>query len=117
MTQDLEHLKKLVLSNGWDEESKQQVRDLEDRLHKLSATERLTEHPAIADYLAYLRSEIARCKEVLSEDDKLTDRQQDKLFEKIKQCREFIQRFDPAQKREVEKTIKDLLNVAKSQSA
>jgi len=114
MTQDLEHLKKLVFNNGWDEESKQQVRDLEARLKKLSATETLAEHPAIADYLAYLTAEIARCKEILSEDEKLTDRQQDKLFEKIKQCREFIGRFDPSQKKELEKTIKDLLNVAKS---
>ncbi len=115
MIPELEKLKDLVIKGGYDEESKREVRDIEDRLHKLTATERLLEHVAIADYLAYLKSEIARCKEILSEDDKLPEVERMRLFERIKQCREFIGRFDPFQKDEIHKTIKHLLDVARSQ--
>ncbi len=114
MTQDLEHLKKLVLDGGYDEESKQQVRDIEMRLQRLSAAEKLLEHPVIAEYIAYLRSEIARSKEILSEDEKLTEPQRNKAFERIRQCREFLNRFDPSQRAELENTIKKLLDVAKA---
>jgi hypothetical protein len=112
--QELEHLKKLVLEGGWDEESRQQVRDLESRFQRLVATEKLAEHPVMAEYMAYLRSEITRCKELLSEDDKLTDIERTKLFERIHQSREFLERLDPKSRTELEKTIKELLARAKS---
>jgi hypothetical protein len=114
--EELERLKELVLKGGFDEESKQEVRDLETRLRKLAMTDNLASHTIIAEYIAHLRSEIARCKELLSEDEKLTESERVKLFERIKQSREFLDRFDTSQRAGLEKTIKDLLNAAISQA-
>ena len=111
MLDDLERLKRLVLTDEYDEDSKQQVRDLEARLHRLTATENLASHDVMAEYMAHLKAEIAQCKELLSEDDKLTEAERNTLFERKRQAREFLGRFDTSARVELEKTIKDLLNV------
>lgn len=107
--QELEQLKRVVLGDGWDAEVRQDVANLERRLQKAIATEKLAAHPVVAEYLTFLTQEIARCKELLSEDDKLTEAERTKLFEKIRQCREFLGRL-VGHRAEVENTIKDMLD-------
>ena len=114
MLQQLQELKGLVLSDEWDDESRQDVLDLEERLREVTARERLLETPAIAEYAAFLRSEIDRCRELLAEDESLTGEQRVKLHERKRSCREFLSRFDPSARAELEKTINDTLNAAKA---
>jgi ribosomal protein L29 len=110
---DLEQLENLVLNGGFDEESRKQVKELRRQFEDAVAKEELTKYPAVAAYIAYLKSEIARCNTVLSEDEGLTEFNRMKLFERKKACHDFLNHFggDTA---ELDKTIKDLLHVAQN---
>jgi hypothetical protein len=112
LSDDLERLEKLVLEGGFDDESKQDVRKLRARFEKAVAAEQLAQHPAVAPYIQYLKDEIARCKELLSEDDTLTDPQRVKLFERKRSCQDFLNHFGDTS--QIEQTIKQLLDVAKN---
>jgi hypothetical protein len=72
MSTSLDQLKKLVLDGGFDAESRQQVQNLENRLHKALIAEELKENPVIKDYVEYLTIEISRCTYLLAHDDKLS---------------------------------------------
>lgn len=112
--QELQQLKQLVFDGEFDEDSRKEVLELETRLRKEVIKERFYENTIVSEYMASLTQEIARCKELLSEDESLTDQKRIRLSERKKACREFLSHFEP-QKEELEKTIKDLLNVAKTQ--
>lgn len=112
MLQELEQLENLVKKGGFDEESREQVKSLRKQFELAVVKESLVKHPSIAPYIQYLKDEVARCKEILSEDEKLTEHDRLLYFERKRQCRMFLSSFgDTAQ---MEQTIKDLLNVAKS---
>src|SRR3712207_4777588 len=103
---ELENLKQLVFDGGFDEESRKQVADLEDRLHKLAVAENLKQHPPIQEWLDYLETQISHCNTLLRNDRTLTDLQRQTLFEKREICEQFVSMFDVSGKRAVEEEIK-----------
>jgi hypothetical protein len=109
---DLERLEDLVLRGGFDEESREQVKSLRRRFEKAVAAEELAKHSAVAPYIQYLKDEIVRCKEILSEDDTLDEKARNKYFERKRACQDFLSHFgDTGQ---IAQTIKQLLDVAKN---
>lgn len=108
---DLEQLEKLVLEGGFDEESKKQVVDLRTQFKKTVAAEQLAKHSAIAPYIQYLKDEIERCKELLSENEDLEMWKQVRISERKRACRDFLSHFGDT--KQLEQTIKQLLDVAK----
>ncbi len=111
---ELDQLKQLVLENGFDDESRKQVDDLEARLKKIALAENLAENPIIQEYIAYMSDLTMRAKALLLHDRSLTDRERDKLFERIDLCERFTGLFTGKDREEIENTIKDLLHVAKN---
>lgn len=107
----IEKLKQLVLNGGFDEESKRQVADLENRLHKAVMAEKLAEHPVIKDFVEYLTIEIERCTYLLAHDEKLSEAERNKLFAKREIAEQFTKLF-VSEKSLVEEEIKTLINVA-----
>ncbi len=110
---ELEKLKKLVLDGSYDEESKKEVKDLEDRLHKMLVAEKLVEHPVILEYTTHLTDEIRRCSYLLLEDRSMSEVDRQAIFKYRDILERFTQMFNGAEKSEIESKIKDLLNVAK----
>ena len=110
----LQQLKQFVFEGGFDEDSRREVLKLETRIRREVIKQRFYVNTIVAEYMAFLTQEITRCKEILSEDESLTDQQRIRLLERKKACKEFLSHFEP-QKEELEKTIKDLLNVAKTE--
>ena len=109
MNAELEQLKTLVKGDDWDAESKEYIAKLEEQFEKAVADDKLLTIPSVVDYVAYLKLEIERCKEFLSEQTlKLTETHRIQLHERKEACREFLNYFEP-QKR-VEHTIKQTLN-------
>jgi hypothetical protein len=114
MLQELEQLRQLVFTGGFDAESRKDVVDIERRLHEAAAKENLAEHPVIKPFVDYLQGEIDRCELLLRTDRKLTDRERDELFARIDICDRFTSLFNGKQREAIEKTIKEMLNVAKT---
>src|SRR5436190_1656034 len=90
---DLEQLKKLVLEDGWDDESKEAVKELEERLQTVAIQEKLAENAAIKPFIDYLTDEVERCEMLLKKDKSLTDRQRDELFARIEIASNFTSVF------------------------
>jgi hypothetical protein len=89
----IDKLKALVLEGGYDEESRQYVHDLQNRLHRAVMSEKLMENPIIIEYLDYLKIEIERCSYLLGNDQTLTEPQRTKLFAKRELSEEFLKLF------------------------
>ena len=111
---ELEQLKLLVFSQGWDEESRQQVLDFEHQLSDLAEHEKLSDHPVIKPFIDYMQEQIVRCETLLKTDRKLTDRERDALFERIDLCDKFTSIFTGKQRRAVEQSIREALSRAKA---
>lgn len=111
---ELEQLKELVFSGGFDEESKKDVLQLEQRLHELAVKEKLADNPIIKEYIDYLQTEIERAETLLKTDRTLTDRQRDALFERIDLASHFTSIFNGKARESMEQSIKALLDVAKT---
>ena len=107
--QELKNLRE-ILARGEFQETGQDVDELEKRLRLEVIKERFTRNTLVADYLAYLLREIARCKQQLSENEDLTDRERIKLFARKQACQDFLNHFQ-SHKAEVENDIKDMLAV------
>lgn len=112
----LQQLKQLVLDGGFDEESRNAVAELEQKLHRLAVAENLKTHPPIKEWLDYLEAQISHCNTLLRNDRSLTDLQRQTLFEKREVCEKFVSMFNGSGKQAVEEEINNLLNVAKTQS-
>jgi hypothetical protein len=109
MSAYLGKLKALVSEQGYDEESKIIVQQLEKELAKAIVDQKLLTVPAVQEYVLYLQQEIERCKEILSEQTlSLTETERIQLFERKEACREFIQFFRPINS--VEAKIKSYLD-------
>jgi hypothetical protein len=111
---ELEQLKQLVFDGGFDEESRKQVQDLEDRLHKLAVAENLKSHPPVKEWIDYLETQISHCNTLLRNDRTLTDLQRQVLFEKRDICEQFVSMFDGSGKEVIEQEINTLLDAAKN---
>jgi len=109
---NLERLKALVFSGGWDEESREKVLALEKRLTKVAETERMKEMPGVRDWLAYLEAEISRCELLLKTKEDLTDLQRAKLFAIIQVASHYTRLFTGKERRDLEETIKRELDAA-----
>lgn len=114
MNQELEQLKQLVLDGGFDVESRQHVLDYEQKLAHVTAVEKLGDNPIIKPFVDYLKDQIERAERLLKTDRTLTDRQRDELFARIEISEQFTFVFTGQARQAVEKSIKDLLNVAKT---
>lgn len=100
-----------MAGEGWDEESRQAIVNLEEQFEKAVVDQKLLTIPSVVDYVAYLEGEIKGCKELLSEKTlDLSERQRIQLHERKEACRDFLDYFKPENR--VEKTIKQHLNVA-----
>jgi hypothetical protein len=113
MTQDLEHLKKLVFSGGFDEESKEDVRRAEARLKEALAKEKLLDTWPLKGFIDYLNTEVESSEILLKTDRTLTTKQRDNLFNRISICKEQLSLLSQERKG-VEENIKTLLERAKS---
>jgi hypothetical protein len=116
MIQEIEQLRKLILEGGYDEESKKTLDDLQNRVQKAIASERLLENTFIAEAVDYLKTEAERCTVLLANDRKLTELQREVLFEKREICQRLLAFFQPFDMLKLEEEIKSLLNVVKAQS-
>lgn len=108
---NLQRLKAIVSRDGWDPESRLQVEDLEKQFRQAVMKTELAEHPVIKSYVQYLNTEIARIKEILSEDESLDEKQRTTYVERKKACRDFLAHFT-ADTKLLEDTINHLLDVA-----
>ncbi len=115
--EEIEQLKKLVLENGWDEESKQYVQKLESNLHELSVREKLADSAAIKPFIDYLTAEIDRAEQLLRTDESLTDKQRTELFAIMKHAKRFTFVFNGKERQATETEIKRLLDVVKTNAA
>lgn len=106
---EVQQLRELVFSGGWDDESKQEVDDLENRLHEIAAAEKSAEHPAVKPFIDFLVSEIDRCELLLHTDKTLTDRQRDELFARIEIASRFTHLFGGKSRQSIEEQISKLL--------
>jgi hydrogenase maturation factor HypF (carbamoyltransferase family) len=111
---ELEQLKQLVLNGGFDEESRQEVLQLEVRLQKLATAERIAELPTIKEFISHLETLRKQADSLLRHDRSLTDRERDKLFERIDLCDHFTSLFTGKAKEQVEAEINELLDAAKN---
>lgn len=114
MSQELEQLKKLVFNGNYDDDFREYVVRLENRLRKLAETEKIAELPAIQEYLKYMQSEIDRCELLLKTDESLTDLQRAKLFAIIQVSEKYTRLFDGTARQSVEEIIKRELDAARS---
>ena len=113
---DLENLRGLVFNGGYDAESKQEVLNLEKRLHSAMVHEKLADNPIIQEYTDYLKNVVLGAETLLKTDKTLTNEQRAELFAKIEVANKFhiIVIGEPVS--QVEEEIKSLLNVAKAES-
>lgn len=114
MIHELDQLKQLVFEGDFDQDSKTEVQKLEARLHKLAIKEKLAENPIIQEYIDYLQGEVDRAELLLKTDRMLTDRQRDALFARIDLAGRFADIFNGREREDIEKTIKELIHVAKT---
>ena len=111
---ELERLKHLVFDLDYDADSRKEVLELEARLQKAAQAENIATIPTIAEFIQYLtfQKEAAEHKLLTGRD--LTDRERDKMFERIDLTTRFISLFNGQERKAVEQSIKDLLDVASS---
>jgi len=112
--QELEQLRQLVFSGGFDEESKKDVLNFEKRLHEVAVKENLKDTPVFKDYIDWLQAEVDRCNLLLQNDRTLTDRQRDELFAKKDICDRFLSIFNGSHREQLESAIKEALARAKN---
>lgn len=110
----IQQLKQLVFDGGFDEESRQEVLRLEVRLQELATAERIAELPTIRQFITHLETLRRQADSLLRHDRTLTDRERDKLFERIDLCDHFTSLFTGKAKESVEAEINELLNAAKN---
>lgn len=114
MSVELEQLKQIVFDGGFDEESRNDILQLEAQLHELSIAENIKQYPTIQKFIEHLTTESDRCTYLLGNDRKLTDLERQVLFEKRDICEKFTYLFDGTSKQALEIQIKSMLNVAKT---
>ena len=114
MNQDLEQLKQIVNSDeGFTKEDRDEVAKIEEMLVEAVAAENLAQHPALKAYLDSRTKEILDCKELLSSElERLDEKARDRLFERIRQCKDTLRHFGQ-KKEDIEYAIKNMLENAK----
>lgn len=113
--QELEELKKLVFEGNYDDEAKQSVRDLEEKLQDSAVAEKMAENPAIQPYLKFLQHKLDEAERILKTK-RTSPIEQEYLFAIIELTQRFAALFNGDLRKTVEKTIKHNLDVAKTQA-
>jgi hypothetical protein len=113
---ELERLKQIVYEGGFDEESKQDVLQLEQELQEIAAAEKLSLNPVIQKFIAYLEAQAESCTRRLATVRSLTDLERQVLFEKRDLCEHFTSLFTGQKKQLIEDQIKTHLDAARNQS-
>lgn len=111
---ELEHLKKIVFEDGYDLDSRKEVLELEARLANAAQAEKIVSLPTISDFIEYMQFQKDAAEQLLKTDRTMTDRERDKMFERIDLTTRFISLFNGEERRAVEVEINSLLDVAKS---
>ena len=104
-----------ILKRGEFEETGKDVDQLEKQLQQEIIKERFTRNSVVTEYLQFLAGEISRCKQQLSEQEDLDDRQRLKLFARKQACQDFLTHFE-SHRGKVEQNIKQHLDEAFRQS-
>jgi hypothetical protein len=112
---ELERLKRIVFEGGFDEESKNDVLQLEQELQEIAAAEKLALNPVIQKYIVYLEAQAASCTRRLATVRSLTDLERQVLFEKRDLCEHFTALFTGQRRQLIEDQINTYLNAAKAQ--
>ena len=112
----IDQLRELVFNSGFDDESRQSVLYFEQKLHELSVKENILKHQPVKEWFDYLTKETKDARLLLSTDSTLTEQQRTELFIRIEQANKYLTLLDTSGKEEIEKDIKQVLDVAKAQS-
>jgi hypothetical protein len=104
---ELDHLKKIVFELDYDPESRKEVLELETQLANAAQAERIASFPTIADFIQYMMFQKEAAEHLLKTDREMTDRERDKMFERIDLTTRFISLFNGEDRRAVEETIKN----------
>jgi hypothetical protein len=113
--QELEQLKRLVLDEGFDGESKQVIADYEAQLSGLLMKEKAIENPVIKEFVDYLTFQVERSEQQLKSNRKLNDRERDALFATIDICEHFTSLFNGKAREAIRKSIIQDLDNARTQ--
>ena len=111
---NLEQLKHLVLSGNFEDEDKQHVSDIEERLHKALVAEKLSEHEIIKEFVDYLNDRKEKAETLLKTDRNLTERERDAVFQRIDICDHFLSILTGKERENIETQINNMLNAAKN---
>ena len=111
---ELDQLKKIVFELDYDPDSRREVLELEARLAKAAQAEHIASLPTIADFIEYMTFQKEAAEHLLKTDRTMTDRDRDKMFERIDLTTRFISLFNGQERQAVEHEINSLLDVAKS---
>jgi hypothetical protein len=114
---ELEQLRELVFNSGFDEESKNSVLQYEQRLHELSVKENILTHQPVKEWFDWMQREVAQARLLLSTDPALTQEQRTELFIRIEIANKYLALLDISDKEDVERDIKQALDVAKNQNS
>jgi len=109
---ELDQLKKIVFELDYDPESRHEVLELEAKLAKAAQAENIAALPTIADFIEYLTFQKEAAEHLLKTDRTMTDRERDKMFERIDLTTRFISLFNGQERQAVEQEIKDAFDVA-----
>ena len=110
----LDQLKKIVLSGGYDAESKAEILEIERELTEAIVSEKLVEIPAIKKLLDYFQHQIEQSDYLLSHSRKLTELERIALFERKDICQEFASLFNGSKQNALNDEINRLLDMARS---
>jgi len=114
MSIQLEQLKKIVFELDYDPDDRKEVLELEARLAEAAQVEKIASLPIIADFIEYITFQKDAAEHLLKTDRTMTDRERDKMFERIDLTTRFISLFNAQDRQAVEQEINNLLDVAKS---
>jgi hypothetical protein len=114
MSAELDQLKHLVFDLDYDADSRQEVAQLEVRLAEVARAERIAALPTISTFIEYLSFQKEAAEHRLLTDRDLTDRDRDRMFERIDLTTRFISLFNGEERQAVEQNINQLLDVAKA---
>ena len=115
MSIELDQLKKIVFDLDYDPDSRKEVLELENRLVKAAQAENIASLPTISEFIEYMTFQKDAAEHLLKTDRTMTDRERDKMFERIDLTSRFISLFNGQERQAIENEINHLLNVTSSQ--
>lgn len=111
---ELDRLKHIVFDLDYDPDSRKEVLELEARLAKAAQAETIASLPTISEFIEYMTFQKDAAEHQLRNNRELTERERDKMFERIDLTTRFISLFNGDERRAVEEEINHYLDVASS---